>query len=855
MMNPRLDFIITSIREKLALGQTLDDAEFALRNVFGKEEVEQAIAQLRSLDPSLSGEVQPIALSDGQDFLGWYRGPKSAADSHWSLLKNYLLNKENPWNEEMIQSLDLASTAVVDHLVPPLSQRPLTSKGLVLGYIQSGKTANFSAVIAKAVDEGYKLIVVLSGMHNNLRLQTQARLVEELEKPKPEACMTLTRVDEKGDFDKRQTVTANRALGSKDGFALVVLKKNTHVLRAFNDWVSKASEENIRNCPTLIIDDESDQASINTNKPEQNPTVINAKIRELIEYFNKVSYVGYTATPFGNLLVDGRIEDDIYPRDFFICLEKPPTYFGPEELFGRMGVNGDEVKRPIPVIRILPEHEENKVEGKEVIPDSLCVAINSFVLSGTLRLIRGQRNSHIMMLVHISHLISDHEKYFEWVQQYINDLQLQFDQLTALPEAFLKMLKDDHQITSKFMGEKWTDIDGKKLFKEVKGFIDRIEIILENSKSEDRLSFERDEPLWGIVIGGNTLSRGLTIEGLTVSYFDRTTKQYDTLLQMGRWFGYRKGYVDLTRIYVTEEMKKHFYHLATAEQDLRDTIHSMAANGERPIDVAIGIRAFPNLRVSAANKMRNAVRSSLTYSGSKIQFRTLNISANSLRQCHEAVTSLYSSLASGNGKRLTHKFEDWQNCTIFRNVNTEFVMQFLDVYDLNTNNLRFEKVLGRRYISDLNKYGELNDWSVCFMSTKGGTKVTMSNGATFYLYKRSTLDSDITGQDSVTLKSLVPPADELIDLADVIDFKSTSLPGLKKEVFDGSGNTDTWIRRYKRPKERGLVLVYPIESRFEFPDGTTKVIGTDGVLFGVSIVFPSSANDVGFRAYIENETI
>jgi hypothetical protein len=174
---------------------------------------------------------------------------------------------------------------------------------------------------------------------------------------------------------------------------------------------------------------------------------------------------------------------------------------------------------------------------------------------------------------------------------------------------------------------------------------------------------------------------------------------------------------------------------------------------------------------------------------------------------------------------------------------------------LNTNNLRFEKVLGRRYISDLNKYGELNDWSVCFMSTKGGTKVTMSNGATFYLYKRSTLDSDITGQDSVTLKSLVPPADELIDLADVIDFKSTSLPGLKKEVFDGSGNTDTWIRRYKRPKERGLVLVYPIESRFEFPDGTTKVIGTDGVLFGVSIVFPSSANDVGFRAYIENETI
>lgn len=853
-MNSRVQFIITSIKEKLALGQTLDDAEFALRNVFGKEEVELAVIELKKSDPRLAGEVQPIALSENQDFRGWYRGPRDNSDSHWNLLRDYLLNKENPWTDEMVRSLDIASSSVLEHIVPPKSQRPLVSKGLVLGYIQSGKTANFSAVIAKAVDEGYKLIVVLSGMHNNLRLQTQARLVEELEKPKPEACMTLTRVDEKGDFDKRQTVTANRALGSKDGFALVVLKKNTHVLRAFNDWISKASEENIRNCPTLIVDDESDQATINTNKPEQNPTAINAKIRELIGYFDKVSYVGYTATPFGNVLVDGRVEDDIYPRDFLICLEKPPTYFGPEELFGRMGVNGDEEKKPIPVIRILPEVEDNKVEGKEVIPESLKAAINSFILSGTIRLIRGQRNSHIMMLVHISHLINDHTQYFEWIQQYIDDLQLKFDGLSTLPDLFLKMLKDDHEITSKFMGQEWKEIDGKKFFKEVKGFVDKIELILENSKSEDRLSFERDEPLWGIVVGGNTLSRGLTIEGLTVSYFDRTTKQYDTLLQMGRWFGYRKGYVDLTRIYVTEEMKKHFYHLATAEQDLRDTIESMAANGERPIDVAVGIRAFPNLRVSAANKMRNAVRSSLTYSGAKIQFRTLNISPDSVKRSQEATSKLYESLNSGSGKRTTPVFEDWQNCHLFRNVNAEHIIQFLESYDLNTNNIRFEKSLGIRYITDLKKYDELNDWSVCFMSTKGGTKVTLPNGAPFNLYKRTILDSNLNGKKTMTLKSLVPPADELIDLSDVVKFRSTSLPGLKKEVFD-NGNTDTKIRRYQRPKERGLVLIYPIESTFDLENGSEETIGTSGVLFGVSLVFPSSSNDVGFRAYIENETI
>lgn len=853
-MNPRVNFIVTSIKEKLALGQTLDDAEFSLRNVFGKEEVELAVIALKNADPSLAGEVLPTALSDNQDFLGWYRGPKSSTDSHWNLLKDYLLNKESPWTEEMVRSLDLASTSVVEHIVPPKSQRPLTSKGLVLGYIQSGKTANFSAVIAKAVDEGYKLIVVLSGMHNNLRLQTQARLVEELEKPKPEACMTLTRVDEKGDFDKRQTVTANRALGSKDGFALVVLKKNTHVLRSFNSWISKASEENIRACPTLIIDDESDQASINTNKPEQNPTAINSKIRELIGYFDKVSYVGYTATPFGNVLVDGRVEDDIYPRDFLVCLEKPPTYFGPEELFGRMGVNGDEEKKPIPVIRILPEVENNTANGEEIMPDSLKAAVRAYILSGTLRLIRGQRNSHIMMLVHISHLISDHSKYFDWIQNYINDLKLQFDSSTVLSDDFIEMLQDDHKITSKFLGQEWPSISGKKFFNETKSFVDKIELILENSKSEDRLSFERDEPLWGIVVGGNTLSRGLTIEGLTVSYFDRNTKQYDTLLQMGRWFGYRKGYVDLTRIYVSEEMKMHFYHLATAEQDLRDTIDSMAANGERPIDVAVGIRAFPNLRVSAANKMRHAVRSSLTFSGSKIQFRTINTGSNSLKQSIKAVDSLIRNIKSSNAQSSKSQYEEWSDCLLYRQVSAEHILQFLESYDLNTNNLRFEKSLGIRYITDLNKYDELTDWSVCMMSTKGGREVSIASGEKIRLFKRANLDSHLDGKDTVTLRSLVPPLDELIDLDDITKFSILSTTNLRRELQE-CRLTDTKIRRGRRPKERGLLLIYPIESRFETDQGNTVDIDPDGPLYAVSLVFPSSNNDTGFRAYVENETI
>ncbi len=854
-MDQRFQFIETSIREKLALGQTLEDAEYALRNIFGKEEVETAIKKIKESDPILAGEVAPVALSENQDYLGWYQGPRDKEDSHWNLLKEHLFNKKNPWTKEMIKSLDLASDSIVEHLVPPKSKRPLTSKGLVLGYIQSGKTANFSAVIAKTIDEGYKLIIVLSGMHNNLRLQTQTRLVEELERPKPEACMTLTRVDEKGDFDKKQAVTANRALGSKDGFALVVLKKNTHVLRAFNDWISKANKENIKNCATLIVDDESDQASINTNKPEQDPTAINSKIRDLINHFDKVSYVGYTATPFANILVDGSLDGDIYPRDFLICLEKPPTYFGPEELFGRMGVNGDDEKRPIPVIRTLPENEDNIVDGKKVIPESLKLAIRTFIISGVLRLFRGQRNDHIMMLVHISHLISEHERYHEWIQQYIQELQLAFDDYEELPEEFNRILEDDHKVTTKFILEEDIFFKSNQFFKEVRNFIDKLEIILENSASSDRLSFDRKEPLWGIVIGGNTLSRGLTIEGLTISYFDRTTKQYDTLLQMGRWFGYRKGYVDLTRIFVSESMIINFHNLATVEQEIRDEINAMAVNQERPIDVAVRIRSFPNLKITSNNKMRTAVRSSFTYSGSKIQFRTMKIDDISiLNKNRKTVENLFSKLKNQAERTNRYIFNEFKNAILYHNVSSEYIIQFLENFQLNTEHIRFNKNLGIRYIADLNKHDELTNWSVCLMSSKSGkVEYTLPSGEKVYLAVRSSLDKPQEGKEYITLRSLVPTLHEAVDMADILKPESDSYSEYRKKMTKIS-TTDTKLRREKRPKERGLLLIYPLDPSKALPE--TMIKGLEALpIYAVSLVFPSSKNDRSFMSYVENVTI
>ena len=459
------------------------------------------------------------------------------------------------------------------------------------------------------------------------------------------------------------------------------------------------------------------------------------------------------------------------------------------------------------------------------------------------------------MLVHVSHLTSEHEKYRGWIEQYIQELQLDFDDYEELPEEFNRIIEEDHKVTTEFIFGEGISFKPQKIFKGVRNFIDKIEIILENSISSERLSFDRDEPLWGIVVGGNTLSRGLTIEGLTVSYFDRATKQYDTLLQMGRWFGYRKGYVDLTRIFVSESMKVNFHNLATVEQEIRDEINAMAANQERPIDVAVRIRAFPNLRITATNKMRAAAKSSLTYSGSKIQFRTLKIDDIGVLQSNKRVVEdLFGELRTQKERVPKAIFDDFQSSILYRDVSPEYIIQFLEGFHLNTENMRFEKDLGIRYITNLNQCGELTKWSVCLMSSKSGKEeYQLPSGERIYLIVRSPLDEPQEGKGYITLRSLVPSVNELIDMADILKPKSNSYSEYRRKMVEAR-ITDTNIRREQRPKERGLLLIYPLDPSRALPEA--RLSGSEVFpIYAVSLVFPSSENDLGFRNYVENITI
>lgn len=879
MSEERRQFLIDSIQDHLALGRPLADIARRLRAIASDDEIEAAIDLFKAQSATARAARTVNALVDDQEYESWYNGPSDDPQSHWQLLTEVLRNKKSrPWSDDMIRSLDHASSTVVAHLAPPKSQVQRAAKGLVLGYVQSGKTANFSAVISKAVDAGYKLVVVLAGMHNILRLQTQARLQEEIVTPKESACTTLTKVDEKGDFQKKQFVSANRALGGSDGFTLVVLKKNTAVLRNLNAWLSEASEETLKRCPTLVIDDESDQASVNTNRPEDDPTAINDHIRNLIKRFPIISYVGYTATPFANVLIDASVEDDLFPKDFLVSLEKPIGYVGTEELFGRDSIEPRGALVGLPVIRTVPDDEASRLTGRrkggskavsdDPLMPSMLEAFDAFIVGCSARLARNQWKQHMTMLMHTSHLVAQHMVIKDAFDEYV--LNLKLDRKEESPELMDRLRtiweKDFLPVSSSRTFSAAVVPSFETIWRNSEKFIERLEVIMENHASEERLTYDRLDPFWGIVIGGNTLSRGLTLEGLTTSYFVRGSKGYDTLLQMGRWFGYRPDYVDLTRIYVSDDLQSKFYHLATVEQEVRDEIKTMAANRERPKDVGLRIRTHPSMTVTSNLKMRNAQSASLTYSAAKIQALYMNLKDTSLlRSNFQAVVQLLDGIEKYHGRSEPSGFEDLSACLLYRDVSSELILQFIERYSFSAANIRFTAKMLADYIHDLTNVGELTKWSVAVMSPKTGTALDLGGGRTVFKADRSVMKRTKSERDphSDHIKVITVPRDELIDLKDQLlsdDVRVT------EDIFKNQPElTEVYFRQNVRPRDRGLLMLYALNPNLQMTDDEVKShmespsqtmpLRAVGDAFAVSFVFPKTQHTKSTYRYVVNGTV
>ena len=440
------------------------------------------------------------------------------------------------------------------------------------------------------------------------------------------------------------------------------------------------------------------------------------------------------------------------------------------------------------------------------------------------------------------------------------------NQSSDLKNRLLKVYESDFKpMSSKYKDAKVASFED--VWENSERFISKIDIIMENSKSEERLTYDKPGPLWTIVIGGNVLSRGLTLEGLTVSYFHRTSKGYDTLLQMGRWFGYRPNYVDLTRIYVSDEMRSKFYHLATVEQEIRDEIRTMAANNEKPIDVGLKIRTHPSMTVTSNLKMRNARITHLTYSGSKIQALWANLKDEKiLSHNNSSVMEFLGLVQKYHGSYKPEVFEDFSSCLLYMNVSTDLILQFLYKHKFSKANANFDPQNIEQYISEINLFGELKSWSVAVMSNKSGTPIKILDN-TLYKVDRSLMKRTQSDRDPAAshIKVITTPKDEFIDLKDCFADPTWKTVEQAIESMPTTKRSEMVFRQSQRPKDRGLLLLYPINGNTGMSDqeyidylnspSMTMPIRAASDFFGVSFVFPATSKRPNTFKYVVNETV
>ena len=545
-----------------------------------------------------------------------------AKNFYWNRYEGHIKTVLPP---EVVSTIDKDTDRVMNNIGDP-SLSGFDIKGMVVGHVQSGKTGNYAGLVCKAADAGYKFIVVIAGGTNNLRNQTQHRLNESfvgLDKgqqvgagignsppDKMPICLTTTERDfNKTDAD-RNSQSMNFQIITVP--VLIVIKKNTSALKNVITWLGNQYRNQIPDHSMLIIDDESDYASINTNDLDRDPTQINRRIRELITMFKKGSYVAYTATPYANIFIDHEatsevLGDDLFPKDFIYALDAPDNYFGARKVFLD---TDDRHLIPIPDadLEFLPlRHKKDTLISK--LPASMYEAIRLFLINVAIRSLRGQGRSHNSMLIHASRFTLMHEQLTRLVEEYLKQLQIDFTTFGMLNAPEQQSIRVADVLTSyraliepKNESEEWSSV-ARAIAETIPSVIVR-EV---HQRTRIPLEYRADIVTNVIAIGGASLSRGYTLEGLSVSYFMRNTVFYDTLMQMGRWFGYRPGYEDLCRIYMPEPTIDHFRTIIDATEDLIGSLKVMADNNRTPNDFGLAVRQHPDsaLQVTARNKQRN----------------------------------------------------------------------------------------------------------------------------------------------------------------------------------------------------------------------------------------------------------
>lgn len=790
---------------------------------------------------------------------------------YWNRYEKYLYSK---FKRDVVYKLGRTSDEILDLLGNP-KDSTFQRKGLIIGDVQSGKTAMYTAIMNKAADAGYKVIILLTGVIEKLRRQTQSRIdsdfvgadsslfrknngkapnlgVGNIDKDVSVYVMTSTESDFKSNI--------TNSLSSISDPVLFVVKKNKAVLTRLETWLASRNKNALGKItyPMLLIDDEADNASVNTRSPDQDPTAINACINRLLRLFTKSNYVGVTATPYANIFInpdtdDDMLEDDLFPRDFIYALEPPSNYIGARNIFGDDGEEAymlhfnDDCEDFLPI----NHRSDYRMYG---LPESLKEALASFFIINAIRDLSGEGDTHRSMLINISRFIAVHQNIYEhvadcvenWKSEIRNYSQTgeraqQYETFAYFKDIFEKdfanIAKYDWAIVRQTLQRASSDICVR---------------VVNGGNASNTLDYEAHKAngLRIITIGGMSLSRGLTLEGLCVSYFYRNSKMYDTLMQMGRWFGYRDSYKHLCQIWMGESMFEWYRYISEATDDLRNQVKKMQNDKRTPNDFGLAVRSdMASLLVTARNKMRTAqdFTRTITFSGKVVETPYLHLNSSMLESNFTIVSNWVKNLRSKNYSFATNvPGLAKPDVPIMRNLPLSFIKDLLSSFVVHSANAHFNTSDLIQIISEGNPV--LDKWDVAIATTTvdAGRRIDFLGEKIIPIERTFFVKKDrkaIQISSRIRLGSIDFAKSGLLESEAkkiVEDWKNVSSKTIPEHEFFSSGI-----------KRNPLLIIYPISLNPENGDEVAEKVKREvpGVVVGLAIGIPKidGMPDIEFR--------
>lgn len=847
------------------------------------EEEKEKLYEASSRASSVIGKNEVNTLSASLD-------PKSA----WGIYKESLRKKK--FDDEAIFHIEKTTQKILRNLHGETKQdEPV--RGLVVGNVQSGKTANMGALMAMAADSGFNMFIILSGTIENLRRQTQERLFKDLRSDYGNISWEMIEQPSLMSTTQTQNLHFEEDSRNRDRYFTVSLKVKSR-LEKLIEWIQKDPHKQ-KEMKILVIDDEADQAGINTNDVDEDERrTINRLIINLVQnktkngeetlgQYKAMNYIGYTATPYANVLNEIK-EDSLFPFDFIATLDVSNLYFGPQQIFGSKSTpefTGMNIIRTIPKSELKQIKEIHKGENAEM-PEELAKALLWFIDCVAFMRYYGSKKP-VSCLVHTSLKTGDHNQiariisgWFETVCDEDEIIDLCRD---VWEEETSRFTKEDFHESYESYGVPVEKIRDYPPFDRIESFIEDIvdtgiervrlnekeddfkfnrgiHLCIDNSKNNGfnendeyiRLMYpnETNNPGYAtafIVIGGQTLSRGLTLEGLVSTYFLRQTKQADTLMQMGRWFGYRRGYELLPRIWMTNRVIDQFDFLTEIDEELRDTIKSMMQAGNTPGEYGVTVKNSPMLnflRLTAKNRMQSADEVDLDYSGARKQTHIFHDNETILRDNIKASESFYNYLNQHiSTKEITKKRQ-----IIFRNVDYSVIEMYLNSYSFHENLKAFSDIEQfTEWLRRMTNENKISNWNVIFMSGSSNKKWPFINIPMVIRAKKDLTGKQIPGDDTIRIGAITGTSDYLCDVN--IDELTKRKPELAPYIETVSKNDISNVNKIRREAGLGSVpqlIIYCIDKDSK---GTTKNridLNAKNNVIGLAVNIPGGRIGTGY---------